>query len=109
MPFLRRSLAAALTSSLLAVMLPTHTTAQSQAQTVRTLDRPAANPVKLSRGFRRAVEAGTRTMDGVPGPDYWQQTAAYTINATLDVDEKKLEGTTRILYRNNSPDTLTAN
>jgi hypothetical protein len=48
-------------------------------------------------------------MDGVPGPDYWQQTAAYTINATLDVDEKKLEGTTRILYRNNSPDTLTAN
>jgi hypothetical protein len=45
-------------------------------------------------------------MDGVPGPNYWQQTAAYTINATLDVDEKKLEGTTRILYRNNSPDTL---
>lgn len=45
-------------------------------------------------------------MRGVPGPEYWQQSAAYTIQAILDVDERRLDGTTRIVYRNESPDTL---
>jgi len=45
-------------------------------------------------------------MEGVPGPNYWQQWAYYTISARLDAVEKKLQGTTRILYLNNSPDTL---
>jgi hypothetical protein len=59
-----------------------------------------------SPGFRRAVARETRTTLGVPGPHYWQQSAHYTISARLDVTEKRLEGSTRILYRNASPDSL---
>ncbi len=70
------------------------------------LERPVANPVVASQGFQRAVERETRTTNGIPGPRYWQQSAEYTITARLDVDEKRLEGTTRILYRNESPDSL---
>ncbi len=81
-------------------------TAQSAVGGVRALERPVANPVVVSPGFRRAVARGTRTERGVPGPDYWQQSAHYTISARLDVVEKRLEGTTRILYRNASPDSL---
>jgi len=80
--------------------------AAQNRQGLRTLERPVANPVKLSPGFARAIERGTRTMQGIAGPNYWQQSAHCTISARLDVAEKKLTGTTRISYRNESPDTL---
>lgn len=70
------------------------------------LERPVANPVVMSPGYARAVARGTRTTRGVPGPDYWQQWARYTITARLDVAAKQLAGSTRIVYRNASPDTL---
>ncbi len=73
---------------------------------IAALERPVANPVVASPGFRRAVALETRTTRGVPGPHYWQQSAHYTISARLDVTEKRLEGSTRILYRNASPDSL---
>lgn len=47
-----------------------------------------------------------RMADGRPGPQYWQQRADYDIVATLDTGAKKLTGTVRITYTNNSPDTL---
>ena len=54
----------------------------------------------------QAIESGTRTTTGVPGPDYWQQEADYALTATLLPDEKRLEGTARITYTNNAPDAL---
>jgi hypothetical protein len=81
--------------------------AQDQGAAYRAPERPVANPVVVSPEYRRALMRGTRTEQGIPGPNYWQQSAHYTIAARLDVAEKKLEGTTRILYRNASPDTLT--
>ena len=39
--------------------------------------------------------------------DYWQQFVHYTMNVTLDPETHMLTGTSSILYRNNSPDTLT--
>ena len=47
-----------------------------------------------------------RLPDGRPGPQYWQQRASYDIRATLDTGARKLTGTVRITYTNNSPDTL---
>ncbi|MDQ6871281.1 MAG: M1 family metallopeptidase [Gemmatimonadota bacterium] len=47
-----------------------------------------------------------RSSSGVPGPDYWQQRADYTIAATLDTGEAQLTGSVQIRYTNNSPDTL---
>lgn len=86
------------------VPAPAFTYAQGRA--ARPLERPVANPIVASREFRRAVANGTRTDEGVPGPNYWQQWARYAIAARLDVEAKRLEGTTRILYRNASPDSL---
>ena len=40
--------------------------------------------------------------------DYFQQDVHYTINAHLDTEAHMLTGTEKILYVNNSPDTLWA-
>ena len=47
-----------------------------------------------------------RSSSGVPGPDYWQQRADYTITASLDTSTAQLNGSVQISYTNNSPDTL---
>jgi peptidase M1-like protein len=47
-----------------------------------------------------------RAASGAPGPDYWQQEADYTIQATLDTAAQTLTGTERIHYVNHSPDAL---
>ena len=47
-----------------------------------------------------------RSSSGVPGPDYWQQRADYTINASLDTATTEISGAVEIRYTNNSPDTL---
>lgn len=47
-----------------------------------------------------------RTADGSPGPDYWQQQADYSINATLDDEHRVINATATITYTNNSPQPL---
>ena len=70
------------------------------------LERPLPYPVDLPASFAGAVERGTRSPDGSPGPRYWQQSADYDIAVRLDTDARRLEGTTAIEYHNRSPDTL---
>ena len=45
--------------------------------------RPTPHPTVVSAGFQEALENGTRTPTGEPGPNYWQQSADYVINARL--------------------------
>lgn len=47
-----------------------------------------------------------RTASGSPGPDYWQNTADYQIEAALDVNTNLLTATVSIEYANNSSDQL---
>jgi hypothetical protein len=49
-----------------------------------------------------------RSSNGLPGPQYWQNRADYTIRATLDpaAAAPSLAGDEVITYTNNSPDTL---
>ena len=47
-----------------------------------------------------------RTSAGLPGKEYWQQEADYTIHVSLDTDTKRITGREEIVYTNNSPDTL---
>ncbi len=47
-----------------------------------------------------------RTGSGAPGREYWQQRVDYTISARLDTAAKAVIGEERIMYTNNSPDTL---
>ncbi len=53
-----------------------------------------------------AFKNGTRTVNGMPGKNYWQNHADYIIHANLITDKSTLEGTETITYYNNSPDTL---
>jgi hypothetical protein len=76
------------------------------ADTTAQQRRPIPYPIVPDRAFQRAVEAGTRTTTGEPGPTYWTNTATYDLTATVDPDANLLRGRGTIQYRNNSPDTL---
>jgi hypothetical protein len=68
--------------------------------------RPIPFPVPESKAFARAVEKGTRTRTGSPGPNYWQQYTRYTIDAELQPATNQLSAHGTIRYINRSPDTL---
>lgn len=57
---------------------------------------------------RQAYEKGTRSTDGYPGPEYWQNHADYSIDVTVDTATDRLSGTATITYFNESPDSLRA-
>ncbi len=59
------------------------------------------------RNLQRAYDKGTRSPDGAPGPNYWQNRASYTIQASLEPKKRLLSGQATIVYTNNSPDSLT--
>jgi hypothetical protein len=75
---------------------------------VPTRSRPAVRPVVPTKSFERAVERRTRTVDGHPGTQYWQQRVEYHIAAELDPATAAVQGELVAMYRNNSPDTLTS-
>jgi hypothetical protein len=56
--------------------------------------------------IRNTYEKGTRSMDGTPGPNYWQNSSTYNIKAEVDPVTRKVSGEEDIIYTNNSPDTL---
>jgi len=68
--------------------------------------RPRPYPVPETPGFRRAVEQGTRTRTGQPGPKYWQQWARYRLGAAYDPASGRVDGTADVRYFNRSPDSL---
>ena len=43
-------------------------------------------------GYELAVNRGTRTRTGEPGPQYWQQWADYRLEAELNPVSKRLTG-----------------
>ncbi len=47
-----------------------------------------------------------RTASGKPGPEYWQNSADYNLEATLDDKTHTVSGKVSIHYTNNSPETL---
>ncbi|WP_430812350.1 MULTISPECIES: M1 family metallopeptidase [unclassified Carboxylicivirga] len=56
--------------------------------------------------YRNAVENKTRSRDGHPGPNYWQNHADYNMVIKLDTTEKKIIGKETVTYYNESPDTI---
>lgn len=47
-----------------------------------------------------------RTASGKPGPEYWQNSADYVLEASLDEKNHLVEGKVTITYTNNSPEEL---
>ena len=68
--------------------------------------RPLPRSIRPPPEFERALARGTRSPGGGPGPNYWQQAAVYSLEATVDPDSKRLNGRASIRYRNESPDDL---
>ena len=65
-----------------------------------------AQNLYMPRNLKQAYQKGTRSMDGKPGKDYWQNFARYRINITATPPNRTIRGTEEISYVNNSPDTL---
>ena len=83
--------------------------AQSSAllpSSAASLARPVPGPVYPSADFAAAIARGTRTRSGRPGASYWVQHARYSIDAQLDSATDRVTGHERVVYLNNSPDTL---
>ena len=102
---------ASLLALALAILLPGSAAAQTvplpgPRDSATAPGRPLPGPAFESPGFTRAVERGTRTRAGTPGPRNWVQHARYTISASLDVATSRLTGQEHVTYLNHSPDTL---
>ena len=66
----------------------------------------SASSLYVPRAVKQAYAKGTRSPDGRPGPQYWQNRGRYTITRHRLAAEPERAGTEQIVYVNNSPDTL---
>ncbi|MEX0608393.1 MAG: M1 family metallopeptidase [Balneolaceae bacterium] len=69
-------------------------------------ERPIPYLVEEPLDFQQAVQNGTRSFDGKPGPEYFTNYAEYIIDAEISPADTMLHGRAQITYTNNSPDTL---
>ena len=65
-----------------------------------------AQTLYTPRAVAHAYKVGARSLDGRPGPNYWQNHARYTIAISLAPPARQVTGTEQITYFNESPDTL---
>ena len=66
----------------------------------------AQSSLYMPRDVQKAYKKGTRSMDGRPGKNYWQNHGRYNITITAMPPDRNIKGTEQITYVNNSPDTL---
>jgi peptidase M1-like protein len=65
-----------------------------------------ASPLYVPRDVKAAYRKGTRSPDGRPGVNYWQNRGRYNIEITALPPDRTIRGSEQITYMNNSPDTL---
>lgn len=66
----------------------------------------AQAPLPVPRNLQATYIKGTRAETGLPGPNYWQNTADYDLSVSFDPATRRVAGTVAIRYQNNSPDSL---
>jgi hypothetical protein len=73
-----------------------------------TTPQPAsvASALYMPRLVQQAYRKGTRSYDGRPGPNYWQNRGRYNISIWASPPDRTIRGSEDIVYINNSPDTL---
>jgi hypothetical protein len=69
-------------------------------------DAAGSDELWVSRDIAVAYAKGTRSRDGNPGPNYWQNHSRHTIKLTIEPPSKRIIGEQEIVYTNNSPDPL---
>jgi hypothetical protein len=65
-----------------------------------------AQSLYIPRDVANAYKNETRSADGSPGKNYWQNTGDYNISISVLPPNRTVKGTEQITYFNNSPDTL---
>ncbi len=65
-----------------------------------------AQTLYIPRNIQQAYKNGTRSIDGRPGKNYWQNKGRYDISITALPPDRTIRGREQIVYTNNSPDTL---
>jgi hypothetical protein len=60
----------------------------------------------IPRDIKKAYDTGSRSMDGNPGPNYFQNRVNYRIEAEFDPATRLLKGSEKITYTNNSGSSL---
>jgi len=60
----------------------------------------------IPRDVKKAYDNGTRTYNGTPGKNYWVNHTDYKISAELIPDSNIIVGSEKIVYHNESPDSL---
>ncbi|CAN5441700.1 M1 family metallopeptidase [soil metagenome] len=65
-----------------------------------------AQDLYMPRNVKRAYVAETRSPDGKPGKNYWQNKAVYNIKVDIAPPNRTLTGSEEIVYTNNSPNEL---
>jgi hypothetical protein len=71
-----------------------------------TLSFTFGSDLKIPKEIKKAYTNQTRSYDGKPGINYWQNFSDYNIKAEIEPKTRLLTGSERIVYFNNSPDTL---
>jgi hypothetical protein len=67
---------------------------------------PVFPPVVAPSKYLEALDAETRSLNGRPGPAYWQQRADYRIAVELVPETARVTGSETVTYYNQSPDEL---
>ena len=65
-----------------------------------------AQSLYMPRDVQKACKNQTRSANGKPGKNYWQNYGRYNISVTVAPPDKTVKGFEQITYLNNSPDTL---
>jgi hypothetical protein len=62
----------------------------------------------MPKEIKQAYEKGTRSYDGKPGPNYWQNFVDYKIKVEVIPSEKLVVGEEKVKFKNNSPKKMNA-
>lgn len=65
-----------------------------------------AQDLYMPRNVKAAYEKGTRSFDGKPGKNYWQNSGDYQISIKINPETGLVNGTEDIVYKNNSPNPI---
>jgi hypothetical protein len=65
-----------------------------------------AQDLFMPRNIQKAFKKGSRSTDGKPGKNYWQNYGRYNITMTALPPDRTIKGTETVTYFNNSPDTI---
>ncbi|MCH8943138.1 MAG: M1 family peptidase, partial [Bacteroidetes bacterium] len=66
----------------------------------------AQNDLYMPRDIKKAYDNETRSYDGKPGKNYWQNYSNYKITVKVTPSSRLVEGEETIIYHNNSPEDL---